>query len=486
MKNIYWLFLACLMTPLASCSDFLDTAPSTEIPTSEAITDISLVQSAINGCYDIMQYSQYDNQFYLIYGDIRGDDVQSDAGNQASYSLYVYNHYRLNTASSGTGYMWYRPLQLIRNASQIIDAIDNGKVKDGTDEQKTNAKGHAIALRAMAHFDLVKVFGYPFKKDNGQSLGAPVIDKVLALNDLPLRNTVNETYDFIVKELERAIPLMSKAKNDYNQMNAYAARALLARAYLYWDKNDKAFEVASSLIEELKGNGQYSLFTNEGYTAAFAYNSNGTNFNKESLLEIFNTSIDNPGRNGLSYMYSPNGYAELMLTADFNALMKSDPDDVRNAMIGYYGNGAPYLKKYPGANGQAAYDNNYPLIRLSEVYLIAAEAAVKDGGASKLATGLGYLNEIVKRGNPAKEVTQADYSLNRVLEERRKELVGEGHRYFDLLRNGISFQRSGGYHYNAATGYEISWNFYRSILPIPLDQFKLNPALQQNDGYEKE
>jgi hypothetical protein len=472
------------MIPLASCSDFLDTAPSTEIPTSGAISDISLVQSALNGCYNIMQNYEYDNQFYLVYGDIRGDDVQSDAGNQASYSLYVYNHYRLNSASSGTGYMWYRPLQLIRNASQIIEAIDNGKVKDGTEIQKANAKGHAIALRAMAHFDLVKVFGYPFKKDNGQSLGVPVIDKVLALNDLPVRNTVNETFDFIVKELERAIPLMSTTKHDYNQMNAYAARALLARAYLYWDKNDKAYEVASALIEELKENGQYSLFTNEGYAAAFAYNSNGTNFNKESLLEMFNTSIDNPGRNGLSYMYSPNGYAEIMLTADFNELMTSDPDDVRNAMIGYYANKMPYLKKYPGANEQAAYDNNYPLIRLSEVYLIAAEAAVKGGG--NRATGLGYLNEIVKRGNPANEVTDAGYNLNRVLEERRKELVGEGHRYFDLLRNGLTFQRSGGYHYTAATGYEIDWNFYRSILPIPLDQFKLNPALQQNEGYERE
>jgi hypothetical protein len=196
--------------------------------------------------------------------------------------------------------------------------------------------------------------------------------------------------------------------------------------------------------------------------------------------------MDNPGRNGLSYMCNPNGYAENMITASFKELIQKDPDDVRNGIIGYYRNGSPYLAKYPGDNGQAAFDNNYPLIRLSEVYLIAAEAAVKSGGADKRTAGLAYLNEIVKRGNPDNSVTDAEYTLNRVLDENRKEFIGEGHRYFDLLRNGISFQRSGGYHYRAATGYDINWDFYRCVLPIPLDQFKLNPNLQQNEGYEKE
>jgi hypothetical protein len=486
-NNIYniWL-LAGLMTVFASCDDFLDTLPSTEIATSEAIVSIASAQSAINGCYNIAQNYTYCNQFYLIYGDIRGDDVQSDAGNQTSYSLYVFNHYRLNSASSGIGYMWFRPLELIRNTSSIIEAVDNGKIKDGTEEVKNNIKGHAIALRAMAHFDLVKVFGYPFKKDNGRSWGAPIINKVLDINDLPVRSTVDETYRFITDELERAIPLMSEAKNEYNQMNAYGARALLARACLYWEKNDRAFEVASGLIEEVKSNSLYQLYATDGYLNAFAYNSSGTNFDRESLLEIFNTPMDNPGRNGLAYMYSPNGYAENMLTAKFKAFIQSDPDDVRNGVVGYYGNGAPYLAKYPGEKGQAAFDNNYPLIRLSEVYLIASEAAVKGTNAEARAAGLEYLNAIVKRGNPANSVSDEEYTLDRVLDERRKELVGEGHRYFDLLRNGISFRRSGGYHYNAAAEYDIDWNFYRCILPIPLDQFKLNPNLQQNEGYEKE
>ncbi len=479
-----YIYLACLALLLNACDDFLDTKASTEMPTDGAISSIVDAQSAINGCYDIMQQPAYYNQYYLIYGDIRGDDIQSDAAGQASYYLYVFDHYRLNAASSGFGLMWFYPLQLIRNASRIIEAIDNGSVKDGSEAARNQIKGHAIALRAMAHFDLVKVFGYPYKKNNGASWGAPVIDHVLKDDELPIRNTVAETYDFIIRELERAIPMMSTAKSNYNQLNAYGARALLARAYLYCEQNAKAYDTASLLVEELKGNDLYALYSNGNYAKAFVYNSNDTNFDPESLLEVFNTPTDNPGRNGLSYMCSPNGYSENMVTWSYADFLWGDENDVRHAVIGYYGNGAPYLNKYPGADGQAAFDNNYPLIRLSEVYLIAAEAAVKGGGS--LTNGLTYLNVIVQRGNPENEVGDTDYTLDRVLDERRKEFIGEGHRYFDLLRNGITFSRSGGYHYKAATGYDIDWDFQLCVLPIPLDQFKLNPQLQQNDGYEIE
>ena len=71
------------------------------------------------------------------------------------------------------------------------------------------------------------------------------------------------------------------------------------------------------------------------------------------------------------------------------------------------------------------FENNYVIFRLSEVYLNAAEAGVKIGGASAV-KGLNYLNAIVQRANPVKEVTAAEYTLDRVLEERSKELIGEG------------------------------------------------------------
>ena len=143
------------------------------------------------------------------------------------------------------------------------------------------------------------------------------------------------------------------------------------------------------------------------------------------------------------------------------------------------------LLKYPGtAEKVPSFENNYTVIRLSEVYLIAAEAAQKLGSAYTDA-GLRYLNTIVQRGNPNNYVEAADFTLDRVLDERRKELVGEGHRYFDLLRNGKTIVRRGGKHTLGAPE-EINWDYFKCVLPIAKTQFEFNPDMPQNPGYNKE
>lgn len=489
MRKIIISIIGSLTIILASCSDsgFLDVVPPTSIPSGEAIKTMKDANSAINGLYNIMQRNTYYNHYFMIYGDIRGTDVQSDNSSQISFHLYTFNHDMPNatTISTMSGRFWFNPMHLARNASQIIDAVDKGLITDGTEAERNAVKGHAIALRAMAHFDQTRIFGYPWAKDQGQSWGAIIIDHVVPDGELLVRSTVDKSLEFAASELEKAIPLMSSTKNSMNKLNSYGARALLARVYLYWNKFDKAFDVADKLIADMQNGSPYRLYTNNEYAAAFAYNSAGTNFGTESLLEIFNTPTDNPGRDGTGYMASPKGYAAIMLTADFKKFIQSSPNDIRNSVVGYYANGAPYLNKYPGPNNNAAFDNNYPLIRVSEVYLIAAEAALHGSGATKKAKGLEYLNTIVQRADPSNYVSEADYTLDRVLDERRLEFVGEGHRYFDLLRNDKKYTRTGGYHYPAAN-MEISWDYYKCVLPIPQDQFFVNEELQQNPTYLKE
>ena len=169
--------------------------------------------------------------------------------------------------------------------------------------------------------------------------------------------------------------------------------------------------------------------------------------------------------------------------------MNQDLNDVRSKLVASYpnGDGTYYscLLKYPGTDEESpSFENNYTVIRLSEVYLIAAEAGVKAGGERR-AGGLDYLNTIVKRGDPANSVTNVDYTLDRVLDERRKELVGEGHRYFDLLRNGKDIVRKGGKHLDGAPEL-INWNYTKCVLPISRDEFTFNPDMQQNEGYHKD
>ncbi len=118
------------------------------------------------------------------------------------------------------------------------------------------------------------------------------------------------------------------------------------------------------------------------------------------------------------------------------------------------------------------------ILRLSKVYLNAAEAAFKSDDTEKALT---YLNAIVTRANPLKSVTSAELSLERILKERRKELVGEGHAFFDYMRNGKPVNRSGGWHLPMPEDTRIiSPSDPRVALPIPQAEIDANPNMVQN------
>ena len=129
------------------------------------------------------------------------------------------------------------------------------------------------------------------------------------------------------------------------------------------------------------------------------------------------------------------------------------------------------------------------MMRLSEVYLIAAEAAAKLGISDKAAA---YLNVIHLRANPAASpVSQADATLARISIERRKELVGEGQRFFDAMRNNETVvrytdQNDMQLHYILIPeSQKFDRTYFRTLLPIPVSEVNVNPNLrgQQNPGY---
>ena len=124
------------------------------------------------------------------------------------------------------------------------------------------------------------------------------------------------------------------------------------------------------------------------------------------------------------------------------------------------------------------------MLRLAEVYLIAAESAVKFNDTTNAAK---YLNYVVQRTNPEKEVLPEDATLDRVLIERRKELVGEGHRLFAAMRNNQTIERKGASHNSDLLLPETmnyDWNYYKTILAIPQSEINLDGSkIEQNEGY---
>ena len=411
------LFIISWITLLfISCGDdFLTKFPDDAVVTENAITTIAETQTAVNGLYALMASQYYYAASLYFYGEVKGDDMQClYISGRTPYTMYTFDQ---STQSTGNGGLWGRPWYTIRNASNIIQAIDNNKITDAQSDpdQLNDYKGQAIAIRALAHFDLLRTHGYPYAKDQGASWGVPILDHAISLTEQPIRNTVAECYDFIIKQLKQAIPLLSSEKNN-GQINAYAAQALLARVYLYREQNKEAFETAQDLITELEKNRQYYLAPRNNYAAQFALNNK---FGSESLFEIAFSASDNPGRDGLAYSMHWWGYADIVATKDFVDLMAEDPDDIRCQLLDQVYNGQEieqniryWLMKYPGTSyGVPSVENNYMVFRLSEVYLIAAEAGLKAGGEYR-SLALSYLNDIVSRANPDKSVSDAEFTLD--------------------------------------------------------------------------
>jgi hypothetical protein len=198
------------------------------------------------------------------------------------------------------------------------------------------------------------------------------------------------------------------------------------------------------------------------------------------ILEYLQTDVYNAQRYAPGYYTSPLGYSEYGVSEAFYDWLMLNPSDVRSRMVancmhapesepdyhvGYY------PLKYPGNAGAsvAEYTNNIKVIRLSEVYLIAAEAALHEGEDAA-----GYLNAL--RANRIEGYADVpEITLDDILDERRKELFAEGHAAFDFWRNGRSVDKG---------SFTVSPTDYKTVLPLPVEEIDLSKGLLiQNPGY---
>ena len=285
--------------------------------------------------------------------------------------------------------MWNIPYNVIRRANGLIEAIDNKQVTDASESEIGQLYAEAKVVRALVHFDLVRIYGLPYTADEGASLGVPVMLKPLGSDELPTRNTVAEVYTQVVKDMTEAIGsgfMETKKNNGY--ITLWTAKALLSRVYMNMNKNKEALELAEDVIN----NSPYTLWQNSEYVDAWNKD-NGAHTN-EMLFEFINESSDDWGdREGIAYLYNEDGYA--------------------------------------------------------------------------------------------------DATLARIIIERRKELVGEGQRFFDAMRNNETVVRytdetNKGFHYSLdPESQKFDRTYFRAILPIPASETDATPSIakQQNPGY---
>ena len=506
LKSIYKVMgCAILAASLSSCvNDWLDVAPSDGTDADAALTSSSDLAAARTGMYEALKGNSnlvdYYGQQFFVYGDVHaGDDYQyNNLGGSNRASFYYDMNYQtaseFSSSTSSSNVAWKSPYIVIGRANRIIAAAEGGALSDAAEAKATidQYAAEAKVLRALAHFDLVRIYGKPYTEDQGASLGVPLVTGVLESNAKPARSTVAEVYTQVVKDLTEAISSNALAtETEPGYVSVWGAKAILSRVYLNMGDYANALSVAEDIIK----NSGAALWTRDQYFKAW----DASTPNESEFLFRLNVagSTDSNDLNGIGNLQQREGYKEMVATKKFVDMLTSDPEDVRNEMflpataakeVATYGTNKVYLNKLRGQGGNLRNVTIVPIIRLSEVYLTAAECAFRNNDKTK---AVEYLNDLVKNRTTtvASLATVDNITLERILIERRKELIGEGQRYFDALRNNETITRytseaDKGWHKTLSKeAQSFNRDYFKAIAAIPQAEINANPNIKQNTGY---
>jgi len=450
MRSVKYITAFVSLLLLWGCKNILDVQPQQSISESVALNTSDNVKSVLMGAYDNLgDYYEYGGQMYML-PDLMGvgheaqwTGTYTEPGEIYRKDIHVDNGFVRDT--------WLNGYTTINDANNVLSALD---VVDSGDRDRV--EGEAKFIRAITYFQLVRLFAKDYQDgDPSQNLGVPIKLKPTRTIDksanIP-RNTVQEVYDQIIKDLKDAKSKLSDHSPSYVYADKYAASAFLARVYMQQGEYAKARDEANNLIN----NGPYSLVSNY----ADAFNHSNTN----TTEDIFAMQVTNQdGTNSLQTFY-----------ASQNNGGRGDIDIQQSHLNLYGANDARLDLFYQDSNGiwrTGKWKNQYGnvnVIRLAEMYLDRAECNERLN-TTVGATPTEDINTIRSRSN-ASTYAPGTVTLPDILAERHIELAFEGHFLFDLKRTKGDING-------------VSWDSPRLVYPIPQREMDANPELKQNEGY---
>ena len=416
-KIVYSALIVLSIIGMTSCSrDFTETQFFQE-EQAAPITTAEQLESFVRGTYLKMRATNYLGNKYRATGQIHTDETYSTlfSGRNRGFATYS-----LLSTSADPEDIWYAIGQTIGNANIVINSSDNltygGTANAQALTQVKYLKGQAYALRAQALFDLLKLYGQEY---SGGSLGV-VVPLVYNPNAQQARSTVAETRAQIESDFQSALDNLGTIgdASDKTNLNQYSVKALMSRYYLYKGDYAKVIQYAKDVIDS----GNYSVIPASELALSFTKD-NAANSVFELAVGINGAS----GTNSYANLHNSKGYKNIAVLPDiYNSYENGDirkdlivQGVVRTGQNAYFLNG-----KFSDVNG----NSNIKVIRYEEVLLNAAEAEIQAGTN---ANALIYYNMIRQaRGLAA----ASSVTLDLIKKERTLELIGEGLRYWDLLR----------------------------------------------------
>ncbi len=451
MKNIRFILFFFLFW-FASC-EVLEVEPQHSIPAEDAISNENDAMRALIGCYDALQSVGYYGMDYIAVGDLSADNLNW-SGTSAAY-----NQMDNNAIISDNIYVegiWsdiYTALNRINNLLSNLEELDETSISEN---ERNMIRGELYFLRALAHFDLVKLFGgIPIRT-------SPITNDEASLN--APRNSVDDVYEAIWDDIEESEKFIS-SEIIVGRASLPALLALKARAnlYYYYISGDEtnlmnAVESATSVIDD------FGLALESDFQVLF----NGSK-NSESIFEI---EFNEQDRSLMAQYFFPTDLSGRYEFSPTESIIENyaGEDQRVNVSIQYH-NEDPYVYKYTDL--QTNTDNVY-VFRLAEMYLIRAEANALLQSDPVII--LGDINAIRERANLL-PFTQTNYDdlILEIEQQRRLEFAFEGHRWFDLIRTNRAIEVLEGVDHENQT-----------LFPIPLNEILSNDAISnddQNPGY---
>ncbi len=461
--------LVATASTFTACGGFLEEEPLMKQSNELTYSSFDGLDKAGAALYTRMQSQYWYDGDFVLKSELRAGNAKNPLSIAGSGRYRNDTQWNYNESSTMSG-LWTYGYYTISYANNIINNLTT------SDEASNNLKAEALFMRALCHFDLVITFGQPYTV-SPDSPGVPVI--LETKNGQPARNSVKEVYAQIVKDLTDAESLMSDGYARAGVTDAAAAvtkpaiQALLSRVYLYMGEWQNAADYATKVINS----GKYALASGSDYTGMFSAATAPAG--GEIIFEVYgskqNEFWDGSGWTHLSYITNwgngNDGSGDVCATTDLVDLYEAG--DIRLQLFAKNEN--DYLTtKYVGKAGSVPRETNVPVLRLSEMYLNRAEAISKGASVS----GVSARSDLEAIASKRNATVPSTYS---VFDERRKELMFEGHIVYDYARNAKALVRKdfdGTVNQNIPAAPDYRW-----AMPIPKAELDANPNMTQNEGY---
>ncbi|MBR1402312.1 MAG: RagB/SusD family nutrient uptake outer membrane protein [Prevotella sp.] len=477
MKKILYTIVAIAVLSITACDDYIDITPTGRITVDSTYQYYELVALPNRAYYSVPFDMLTDNSWIkesnvIGYENLNWNGINTTFNESADRLVLPNNQIYANC------------YQYILRQNIVLSEIDNSI---GSDEIKNLAKAEARIFRAWDHFVLVNTYAKAYNPQTAASDGGVPVIKEYNLEARTGKSSVAEVYDFIIKEIDEALPLLQeKPLNEYHPSKAfgYALKALVRLFHHDWQEAKEAAEQSLALKSDLID--YIELEKNGGPTKKYQGDYTYGKGNNPELLSYMSVSSATE-----NLTYTPGGLISPELVQLFE-----ENEDLRFTLFFNKSGNAYYYDAGSGAalwNSSITYSKFYygtVSLRTAEMYLILAECQARLGDINGAMTTLNKLREKrIKNFDPSKfTASNTQDMMEQIINERRKELLFGFHRFWDLKRLNTEPE----YAKTIVRTFpivstEVEHKTYTLrpdsrlyIIPFPENAISLNPNLTQN------